>query len=456
MEVIQEAGEHHAAGRLEEAAFLYENCLGASPEDPALLYLYGTLCSQIKKFGTAITFLQRSVDLAPTQLPEAWHNLGIAYRGEGHTDAARNAYKTCIEIAPERSDTLAAIAGSYVNTGTPREAIRWADKALSVNAEECHARNHKGLALLELGRYEEGWEYYGARFDIPGMSASKRPFECEKWDGTTRVKKLAVHGEQGLGDEIMYLSCLEDVVATGLVDDVVIECEPRLKQLFNSSFGYKCYGSHSELISENEDADAFIPMGDLPRLFRKRSEDFPGTAYLKSNIVKQEQYRRKLEALGPGPYIGICWHGGTKATHQEVRNPLLEHWQDLVASTTAATFVSLQYGQDGPTQAAEIGIPHWQYAIDDFVDCAALVKALDLVISPCQTAIHLAGALGTPCYCLTPKSYAWRYANDMDWYDSVELFRQSGDQWRSKDFDHIKEKLHVDFGCIQDAESTAA
>jgi Flp pilus assembly protein TadD len=205
MDVIKEAGDYHKAGQFEQAAFLYENLLGAVPNDAVLLFLYGTLCSQVQRFGSAITFLKRSVELAP-ELNEAWHNLGVALRNEGHGEEARQAYGRAISLDPDNPDLMAMMAGSFINEGEPEKALAWAEKALAIDPDQIHGINHKALALLELGRFSEAWEPYRARFALPNLSASPRPYDCPEWDGKP-VKKLAIHGEQGLGDEVMFMSC---------------------------------------------------------------------------------------------------------------------------------------------------------------------------------------------------------------------------------------------------------
>lgn len=410
LEVVQEAADLHRAGNLAEAANRYEHLIGAVPDDPVALYLYGTLHSQLKQYGTAILMLEKSLRFNP-DMPEAWHNLGVAYRNEGHTQKARAAYKNALKLKPDDADVLAMMSGSYVNTGAPAMAIEWADKVLRVDRTNPHARNHKALALLELGRFAEAWPYYGSRFDLQVMSAARRPFTCPAWDGKP-TKKLAIHGEQGLGDEIMFMSCFHDMAH--LAGEIVIECAPRLVELFSRSFGVECVGTFEELPT---DCTAHVAMGDLPKFCRNKAEDFPGTPYLKA----------KTQRDFPGFTVGIAWHGGTKGTHQELRNPPLEEWRALM-DAAPASYISLQYGEDGARQAAELGIPHDQERIDDIDKLTSLIAACDLVISPCQTAIHIAGALGTECWCLTPSSPAWRYGIDgpMLWYDSVKLYRQKG------------------------------
>tara|TARA_S200002703_G_scaffold107486_1_gene93375 strand:+ start:1030 stop:2364 length:1335 start_codon:yes stop_codon:yes gene_type:complete len=440
VEVIAEAGEHHKEGRLNEAAFLYENLLGACPDDPICLYLYGTLLSQQKKFGLAMTLLEKSTRIEPDELPEAWHNLGVAYRNEGHTEKARDAYREAIRLRPS-AELWAMLSGSYINTGTPLKALEYAQNALDLKPDLAHGHNHMALGLLELGRYAEAWPHYEYRFALDTMSASARPFECPKWDGKP-VKRLAIHGEQGIGDEILFMSCFGDIEG---VEEIAVECERRLIPLFERSFGVKCYPSFDEMTKEFE-ADAYIAMGSLPGLFRKKKEDFPGHTFLKADPAKVAKWRSRL----PENPIGIAWHGGTKGTHQELRNAPLEMWADFIRGKNV---VSVQY--DGAAQAAELGIPHYQDAIDDLDEFAALVAALDGVVSVCQSVIHFAGGLGTPCLVFTPDQPAWRYGIEgqhMDWYgDHLELIR--GD-W-SRSFTIAEQKI-ADIGRLRGAKQSVA
>jgi len=442
MSVVREAGEHHAAGRFNEAAFLYEHLLGAVPEDPVVLYLYGTLNSQMKRFGTAITMLERSTQLGGDELSEVWHNLGVAYRSEGHADRAVAAYKRGVELAPDNAELLAMLAGAYVNNGTPATALEWAENALKIEPGNPHARNHKALALMELGKYRQAWPYYRSRFELPGLSACPRPYDVPRWGGE-RVGTLAIHGEQGIGDEILFMSCFEEVAKRA--DRVVIECEHRLCKLFERSFGAPCYPSHDTLI-KHEKPDAYIAMGDLWSIVYDKKKP-SGNPFLKTDPTAVAHW----ESVIGHNTIGIAWHGGTKGTHQELRNAPLDMWAQLMEP--GGSFVSLQYGEDAPAQAAELGIPHHQEALNDLDEFAALVAACSCVVTVCQSAVHFAGGLGVPCYVLTPKAAAWRYCQDMPWYRSVELVRQDGD-WLNP-FIEVGKRI-ADYRGIQRTEPSAA
>jgi hypothetical protein len=150
------------------------------------------------------------------------------------------------------------MAGTFINDGHPEEALKWAEKPLRWSLPQ--ALNHKALALLELGRFEEGWKVYDARLDLPNIHS--RPFTCPMWDGKP-VKKLAIHGEQGLGDEILFLTCLKQLPGpSGRGRD---RSEPPTGEAHaeRASRTARFYGKHEERPFE---PDAWIAMGSLPRL----------------------------------------------------------------------------------------------------------------------------------------------------------------------------------------------
>jgi len=337
--------------------------------------------------------------------------------------------------------TISNLAGCYINDGRPEEALKWADKALEIDPELPQAGNHRGLALLELGRFAEGWPAYEARKNLPQFD--RRPYNCPEWDGSP-VGTLAIHGEQGLGDEIMFLSLVPQIRER--CQRVVIECNPRLVALISNSLGAKCYGKHAELAAA-EQPDAYIAMGSLPL----HAWPPTGRAYLRPTDAAM--------AAEPHPggrkRIGVSWFGGTIKTHSALRVMPLELWAPLLAFD--AEYVSLQYG-DRADEAAKLGLPHDPVGIADLDRLAARIKSCDLVISVCNTTVHMAGGLGVPCICLTPSKPAWRYGltgPKMIWYESVQLIRQGSDENWSSVVERAASAI-ADYGILPGAEPQAA
>src|SRR5208282_4283248 len=139
-----------------------------------------------------------------------------------------------------------------------------------------------------------------------------------------------------------------------------------------------------------------------------------------------------------------------------LRNAPVEEWRRLL--TKDAEYYSLQYG-DRANEAAKLGVArHDAGAIHNLDRLAAMIKSCDLVVTVCQTNVHLAGALDVPCLCLVPAKPAWRYGltgDKMVWYDSVRLLRQAeGEPWPE-----VIERARVliaDFRNLQRSEKAAA
>jgi hypothetical protein len=175
-----------------------------------------------------------------------------------------------------------------------------------------------------------------------------------------------------------------------------------------------------------------IRMSGLPRFLRRSRAAFPRhQGYLRAAPERVAYWRSRLAALGPGAKIGVSWAGGTRRTGRARRSTMLEDWLPVLR-LPGVQYVSLQY-TDCRADIARlreqhgIDLAHWQEAIEDYDETAALVTALDAVASVCTAVIHLAGALGRPTYVLVPWWPGWRYlfeGEEMPWYPSVRLMRQ--------------------------------
>jgi len=253
---------------------------------------------------------------------------------------------------------------------------------------------------------------------------------------TTVERALFVYAEQGLGDEIMFSSCLPDVVRR--VPHVAIECDPRLGALFARSFpGVAVFPRVRTQIntwvrSIDPQPDFQIPLASLPAHYRQRPDAFPNhQGYLTPDPAKLERWRSWLKALGPGLKIGLSWRGGLVKTGRTRRSLDLNELESIL-KIEGVRFVSLQYGAVNEELARlerlrGIRIPHIQEAIDDYDESAALICALDLVVSVCTSVVHLAGALGRQVIVMAPYSPEWRYGfsgDSMPWYPSVKILRQ--------------------------------
>ncbi len=268
---------------------------------------------------------------------------------------------------------------------------------------------------------------------------------------------MAVYGEQGIGDEIMFASMLPDLLKT---NKVIVECHKRLKPLFERSFPeITFYGTREDAeISwpyDHDDLEYRIAIGSLGQFYRRSVESFPGTPYLKADPLLPAS--RKLR-------VGISWTGGQKQGRIETRSVPLTWWGSILDND--CEFVSLQYTDS----EAEIEVTERangytieqfpQVKMQDYMETARLVASCDLVISVCTSVVHLAGALGVPTWCMVPSKPAWRYgvAGKLVWYRSVRLYRQPRpDAGREPDWMPVVERVGADLAdLVQQRQQMAA
>ena len=422
-QAFDHAARLHNGGKIAEACAIYDRLLAQAPGDPFLLYAYGTACSQSNMFGLAINMLRQSTEANPSN-HEAWHNLGLSYRNIGQVEKGISAYQRVLamDLPPDQKVSLYGnLSGCYINEGCPEKAIHYANLGLAIQ-DRPQLRNHKALALLEMGDYLNGFKLYEARYELPEFT--KRDFgDAPKWDGSP-VKVLAIHGEQGLGDEIHFLTTLAKVLP--LVEECHIECAVRLLGVLKHSFRnepkVKLYTSHQEL-SARVKPDAWIGMGSLPAL----TWPWQKNVWLKSSRT----YRK-----GQWPRVGISWKGGTLKTHEYHRNAPIEDWKQFVwgARANGVEVISVQYGPADDV-AKHLDIEHDAASIADMDTLTGMIQSCDLVVSVCNTTVHQAGASGTPCWQLVPAKPDWRWGQTGEecyWYDSVSFIRQRKDEaWSS-------------------------
>ena len=318
--------------------------------------------------------------------------------------------------------------------GRFEEAIECYDRTISINPRHRAGRIHRALALLLAGDYARGWDEYEYRRLADDWAAP--PMGVAEWQGEDlRSKSIYVYAEQGIGDEILFASCVPDLMTQS--GRVMLECDPRLMPIFARSFpGIAVYNRAQRLSGTHSPtavgADFMIPIGSLPRHFRPCAQSFPARrSFLCADADLSAVMRERLAALPGRLRIGISWRGGTAKTGAADRSMRLEELLSLL-QVPAVSWVSVQYGDASAEIAAMrerhgICVHEFPEALADYEQTAALVCALDLVISVQTSIVNLCGALGRPVWVAAPLNPNWRYGLRTDstpWYASVRVIRQ--------------------------------
>ncbi len=397
----------------------------------------GAAYTHCDELDLAVEQFKAALELQP-DLAHAHNNLGnILYRDLEQYEAGAAHIEAALRLAPDDTAVLCTWLMVLERTGRVDEALALSEKLIARDPALAEARVARALILLSRGEYDEGWREYEHRKQLPRYRWPHH-LPWPEWDGTDPQKKTVfVYPEQGLGDQIMFASCVPDLLSRGA--SCVLVCHPKLEQLFRRSFAPAKVTAAPQLDALPLQPDCQVGAGSLPRFLRTRQEDFPTqSGYLRADPDDVERWRKNLDALPGRLKVGISWRGGAPSTRRTSRSIPLNDWAPVLLLRNV-DFVSLQYGDvigelDRAEQSYGAKIHHWREAIDDYDQTAALVYALDLVISVQTAIVHLSGALGRRTWALISNVPEWRYGRGSDrmpWYPSVRLFRQpAAGEWQ--------------------------
>lgn len=400
------------------------------PEDAKAFFLLGVLYSKAERYGPALAMYEAAIKRNPGR-SETWGNRGMALHEMGKWEDAISSYQEAYKRSP-KACYLSNMAGSYQAWGKHKEAEDYAGRALKLDPTDKAAKINLGFSRLCRGDWG-GWPLI--ENCLGGKHRKMRPAADEPlWDGKP-VKRLFLYGEQGIGDEIMYASCIAD--AMHLAEHITLECDPRLEGLFRRSFpGIEVYGTRKgEREWLGEPFDASCPTGSLVQFFRQKPEDCPRKPYLVADPERRVQWRALLDFWGKKA-IGLCWSGGKPKAHAtDLREIGLEAFKPILSPDI--DWISLQY-RDAAEEIARTGfavrdLPRATQT-DDYDDTAALVAELSAVVGVHTSVHHLAGAMGVPSIILVPAKPIWLYAHGagLAWYGNQPYHRQKpGESWES-------------------------
>ena len=341
----------------------------------------------------------------------------------------------CAELATEVSPDPVIVNYNlgivYMTAARYKDAILAFEKVLQVDPTHNDARLSVGQLLIKSGMFTLGWEHFEYRWNDT-QKINQIDLPLPRWKGESLAGKgLIVWGDQGLGDSIMYAGLLNRLIAAGC--RVTVVCTRRLENLFTASFDLETYYPHgeNETVNISGNYQYQISFGSLPAVLLHSFEDFgDGAAYLNADGERMKLYRQMLRQRFAGKLlIGFTWRGGLSHTRKFARDTGLDIWAAMMANPNVQ-FVNLQYGTTADEEEKICSMGGYVSELDcknDIDGLAAMISALDLVISADNTTVHLAGALGAPVWTLLPFSSEWRWFFEESktyWYQSMRLFHQ--------------------------------
>ena len=375
-----------------------------------------------------LKLLQQNIDKRPLIVPPVSVDLYVA-----QCHYFRKEIKQAEEIFSRYPDEIVSmqfLGDVCRQRGQFDEAIKQRKKIYEATGLP-ESRFNLGLEMMGMGYWKEGWKCYESRFDVPD---GYKPITVGQFhlvalknsQDPPHGRRVLLFEEQGIGDVLMMSSMLHDLLKVARSVDIYVA--ERLVKLLQPSFGEVNFISSLDQNAINS-YDSCYGFGSIGQFFRPDPTDCPGTPYLS---IADGELAPWQDCLSPDQLnIGIAWKGGSSYGSRNSRSMELADLLPIL-KLQGVNWVNLQYRHD-PTQLQElqdsegVSITHFDGITEDLRATAALTKALDLVITVQQTALHIAGAVGTPAWVMLPAIPEWRYGyqgSSMPWYRTVELFRQ--------------------------------
>jgi len=400
-----------------------ETARAALALDDTLADAWMTLGMALRELGQvddAVAALSRAVAAAP-ESAQAHSNLGNALLELDRTGDAEAAFRRAIALNPELPEPYSGLGYALSNARRYEDAIAACDRAIALRPDFAEAHWNQGFAYLLAGDFARGWEKYEWRKRHPRYAAAYPSFPVPSWEGEElKGRTLLIHAEQGLGDSIQFIRYAEMLAARGA--KVIVACDKALISLFQRVAGV------SAAVDKNGPLPAFdlwIDQMSLPRVTGTRLDTIPTPAsYVTAEPERVAAWRRDLPA---GIKVGLVWAGNPQHSNDRRRSMPVEAVRPLL-DVTGLVFVSLQVGARSREVERLAPMLDVSQRLTNFMETAAVVANLDLVIAVDTAVAHLAGAMGRPVWTLLPFDPDWRWVlshpDDNPWYPSMRLFRQ--------------------------------
>lgn len=489
---FQQTYRLHAAGRLTEAEQGYRQILAAAPLHADTLQMLGVLALQTGHPAPALSYIERAIGQKPSvaiyhvnranallalqrpaeaeaacqealrlkrnsaeaqqtlghalsdlgrpeaaaaayrealrlnpALPDLHNSLGLALHEASRLDEAAEALQIAASRAPHDTATTSNLAGVLKDAGRLAEAEALYRDLLRHDPANALAHYNLSVMLLVAGRFAEAWPEWEWRFRADPLLSHR--FAAPLWTGEKLAgRTLLVHAEQGIGDMVQFCRYVPLLPRDGRV---VLEVHRPLVGLLHQLAGV------AEVVGIGDPLPAHdlrCPMMSLPLVLGlTATADIPAEVpYLRADPTRVADWRRRVADL-PGQRVGVVWAGNPERMRMDRRRSLPVA---ALAPLTAVPGISLVSLQKGPAAAQLADSPlagamaDWTGELTDFVDTAALIEALDLVIGVDTAVLHVAGALARPVWLLNRFDTCWRWelgCDDSRWYPTLRQFRQA-------------------------------
>lgn len=441
--------------RNDEAVVGFEHALKINNNIPEIHVNLANCLVRLGRGEEAIKHFNEALRMRP-DMAEAYLNLGNAFfRYRGDIEGARHCFEMVLSKEPNNRNALNNLTSLSMEMGDVQAAVRNTRRMLEVHPADPVLHATAASVFLTLGQWQEGWQHFEWRWLRDNLPVPLRDFDKPEWHGEDiSDKTILIHHEQGLGDSIQFLRFVQQVVERA--GKVVLEVPANLLALYSQSIPGVTLATYRQPLPS---FDVHVAIMSLAHILGVNVDQVPAPIpYLRADPVRVEAWKERLPK--EGFRIGVVWQGKAGVGVDFGRSYRLENLAP-VARLPGVTLISLQKG-DGLDQLDSLpeGMrvetlgPDFDSGPDAFLDTAAVMPHLDLIISSDTSVAHLAGALGRPVW--VPLKFApdWRWMltrEDSPWYPSnMRLFRQR----QSGNWSELFERLAVDVAALKDGDTS--
>jgi tetratricopeptide (TPR) repeat protein len=355
----------------------------------------------------------------------ARYSRGICFQRKHQYDQAKKCYQAVLRNHPDHYGVHSNMGKLCHDQNEFQTALSWYEKAIRIDPKRGEARFYRALVLLTLGRFDEGWRAYEARFERRSWrKVYPHRLPLPRWNGESLAgKTLLVHMEQGFGDAIQFARFLPLLKTKGC--RVVFEVRPELLELFGQLAGVDRLIPLSSHPPSTADIDFYIPLLSLPLMFQTRMDTIPvEVPYLRAAPEKVPFWQARLGNANFN--VGLVWWA--KPTYRHDKSCSLALLAPLFKIPHVRIYGLQKHENAQKRETLPVHVHNLGDLFTSFADTAAAIDCLDLVISVDTAVAHLAGALGKTVWTLLPFGADWRWfigRDDSPWYPTMRLFRQA-------------------------------
>jgi len=414
-------------GQFEEAAIEYASSLKLQPNFPEALSNQGLTLNAIGRREEALASYDEALRQRPN-FARALNNRGITLSELRRLDEAVASYNAAIALDPAYREAFNNRGSAYGDMGRLDDALADYGRALAIEPRYAEAHVNEAFTRLMLGDFDRGWQKYEWRQEGQ-FGLGPRPTERPEWRGENIAgRTLLLIGEQGLGDTLHFCRYAPILANKGV--KVILEVQPALKPLLSGMRGVQSVIA----IGEPRPAyDAHRALLSMPFMLKTTLAAVPSDVpYLAADPSRVETWRARLAGLGSALKVGIAWQGSRGTKLDLGRSIPLREFAAL--AMPGVQLISLQKG-DGVEQLENLppGMnvhvlgKDFDSGSGAFLDTAAVMESLDLVVTSDTAIAHLAGALARPVWVALKTVPDWRWMlsrEDSPWYPTMRLFRQ--------------------------------